>query len=223
MARTWAAAAIITVIIALPHHAAGLSLDVDADLDGTVTHSFTGSSTKFVRDTLGVDAPGFTVDLGGLDGISAHLEVGPHKRIDVDLPAGKTGFLEIMLDYDGTLGVFNMDETWSSTQQVLGVVGSPGLTEAVVEMRGRENGNEVVIRTVYTFTAPFSFTGWHADITGPFSSGGNMTYASTLAFMQLRFQDTVDGGQFVSIVPEPGGMAMMAVGAAMLLGRRRTT
>ena len=202
--------------------ACAVTLSIPASLDGTVSHSFDNIS-GFVRDNLDLTASSFSTDLGSLSDMKVDLSVSPGQKIKVDLPAGKTGFIEVLLNYQGTLGVFNTDEPWSNAVQLLGVSGpAPALSST--DIRGRLNGNQVNIQAVYQFTAPFSFTGWKADVTGPFSSGGTMTYSDAGSFFQIRYSDTVDGGQFVTIVPEPSTLVLAAIGlfAHLLLRRRRT-
>ena len=115
------------------------TLNLPASLDGTVSHGFDDGD---VFDNLDITASSFTTDLGSLTDMTAELSVPAGQQIQVDLPPGKTGFMNVILNYHGTLGVFNTDESWPHTVQLLGVSGpAPALLST--NIMGRQNGNQV--------------------------------------------------------------------------------
>ena len=150
------------LVLATAGRGSGADLTIPIDLDGTLSHTFV---SNFIRDTLGMTADPFDVDLGTLNGftMTADLSLPGGETIVVDLPAGKTGFVEFQINYIGSGGV-GTTENWAHTRQFIGLEGTPNLTDSFVEVYGRVQGNQVLIRTVYQFDAPFSFTGWRADM-----------------------------------------------------------
>ena len=157
--------------------------------------------------------------------MSATLSAPAGNVIAVNLPAGKSGRLDVSLNYLGQGGVGASDR-WSSTAQFLGLTGvTPTLVQ--LETDGRVQGNQVYIYARYTFTEPFSFQTWQLGINGPFVSGGSMTFTPLGTGFQFSYPDTVDGGQFVSFepVPEPStwvmGLAGIACGGWQALRRRK--
>jgi len=215
--------AVAVVAVMQPRAARAATLNIPAALDGTVTHGFSPGPPGTVFDTLDMTASSFTTDLGSWTDMKVDLSVLPGEEIKVDLPAGKTGFLNVSLNYHGTLGVWDKDEDWPHIFQFSGVIG-PAPTLTYESVGGRANGNQVFVQAAYSFTSPFSFTGWEADISGPFSSGGNMTYSDVAHHCSFSYEDSVDGGQFVWIVPEPSTLALAwfaFVGLVACVWRRR--
>lgn len=196
--------------------AGAVILNIPASLDGTVTHDFNSSFMpgypSTVSDTLDMTAAPFTNDLGAFTDMKVDLSVSPGQVIEVDLPSGKTGFVNVLLNYQGTLGSFNASESWPHTFQFLGLSGPAPTLTYDAGGPGRLNGNQIYVQVDYSFTSPFSFTGWEADFTGPFSSGGTMTYSATQHQLSVKYNDDVDGGQFVTIVPEPSTLALAVLG-----------
>jgi hypothetical protein len=207
-------------------HAFATNYELPASLTGTITHGFSSfDEPSIVSDSLGVDGSSFTTDLGSWSSMSATLSAGAGNVIAVNLPAGKSGSLDVSLNYIGQGGVGTLDR-WSSTVQFLGLTGvTPTLVQ--LETDGRVQGNQVYIYARYTFTAPFSFQTWQLGINGPFVSGGSMTFTPLGTGFQFSYPDTVDGGQFVSFepVPEPStwvmGLAGIACGGWQALRRRK--
>lgn len=198
-------------------------LDIPAALDGTVSNTFDQDfmTGDWMRANLGHTASSFTTDLGSLDSMRAELTVPAGKVIQVDLPAGKTGYVNFYLNYHGTLAAFNMDEDWPNQMGLLGVSGPAPTLSNSSDIYGRQNGNQVVLNAFYSFDAPFSFTGWEVDITGPFSSGGTMTYSPSQTYLTIKYAADVDGGSFVTIVPEPSSLALASLGLIVCVWHRR--
>lgn len=216
-----AMAAFLTLM--LLSHAQGATLILPASLDGSITHSFGGSPQR-VYDFLGVTNSSFTTDLGTLSSMTAELSVGTGNIINVDLPTGKTGTFNVYLNYLGT-GSFGATDTWTNTVQFLGLTGTAPTLDSL-QTTGRVQGNQVSIQASYSFTEAFSFQGWKTDINGPFASGGSMTFDPNTSNFYFNYQDTADGGQFVTIsaVPEPSRAVLGALGlGALLMGTRRRT
>ena len=194
-------------------HAFATNYELPASLTGTITHQFVPEifpDESIVSDSLGVDGSSFTTDLGSWSSMSATLSAAAGNVIAVNLPAGKSGSLDVSLNYLGQGGVGALDR-WSSTVQFLGLTGvTPTLVQ--LETEGRVQGNQVYIYARYTFTEPFSFQTWQLGINGPFVSGGSMTFTPLDTLFRFSYPDTVDGGQFVSFepVPEPSQTALVA-------------
>ena len=156
--------------------------------------------------------------------MTAELSVGTSNIINVALPTGKTGTFNVYLTYLGT-GSFGDSDTWANATQFLGLTGTAP-TLNFLQTTGRVQGNQVSIQASYSFTEAFSFQGWKTDINGPFASGGSMTFTPNVSNFIFNYQDTADGGQFVTIsaVPEPSRAAFTALGlGALLMGTRRRT
>ncbi len=219
MPRALAALLLAASLITGGQLSAATTLALPASLNGTENHFFSGST---VNDYLMVSSSPVVTDLGTLSGITASLAADPGKRFVVDLPAGKTGYITFELNYHGTLGVFNSTENWTHTDSFIGLTGTaPTLWNTGVY--GRANGNQIEISKTYTYTSPFSFDAWDFDVTGPFTSGGSMTYSLAQGYLSASYSDTVDGGPFFTqqAVPEPRIACLAGLGIIALLQRRR--
>ena len=113
-------------------HAFATNYELPASLTGTITHGFSSfyDEPSIVSDSLGVDGSSFTTDLGSWSSMSATLSAGAGNVIAVNLPAGKSGILDVSLNYFGQGGVGALDR-WLSTVQFLGLT---GVTPTLVQL-----------------------------------------------------------------------------------------
>jgi len=136
----------------------------------------------------------------------------------VNLLAGGPGRLTVYIVYQGTLGASDQAIVPPHSFEFIGLSG-PAPTLSFDQSAYRQNGNQLLFNPSYTFTEPFSFTGWRAEFSGPFNStAATMTYSGE-AYFQFEYASMIDRERLVSIVPipEPSPIALLGFGVTVIV------
>lgn len=177
------------------------TLELPADLDGTVSHTY-DSLDQEIMDFVDVSAVDFQANFATYDDMHANLTAPPGQVIHVDLPSGETGSLYIALNwYDRSVGQGSVQGHALPTQ-FLDVVGTPNLTLESETVHTRIIGAQVSIQQLFSFTAPFTFRGWDATLAGTFLPDAVMNYETAVAYMIFSYPSPADAGQFVRILSD---------------------
>ena len=205
----------VVAFAVVPTSAADLTLPYS--LNGTVSHAFYPILGRrgLTHDSLGVTAHQFAADLSTLSTMTLNLSVKAGDRINVALPAGQTGAIgfvaQVYISGTGSGVAVTPPEAF----QFLGLSGPAPILTASQTHYYSTDGPGVSIDVNYTFSAPFSFTGWSDTLTGPLaSSNGQHTFDNVSAGVGIRYISSVDGGQFTTIVPESLATWLNAMGFA---------
>jgi hypothetical protein len=193
------------------------TLNIPMSFNGAITTSFYDNPpSSRVYNNLGVTALPFTANVNSLSNMTLNLSAPVGNKINVDLPAGKTGYFTVNLNYTGTLGVFDSTTPLLHSYQFLGLSGTaPTNTYDSVDIRN--NGNQISLQASYSFSEPFSFTGWGANIAGPFStSSGTMTYSDYGSGVSFSYLSPTVAEQFVAFQPIPEPPTWMLVSMALV-------
>ncbi len=136
----------------------------------------------------------------------------------VDLPAGKSATLILRFEYIFYIG-HTAQELWPHTITMLNVEGpAPTMIDSLA--LGYAEGSLVYFTAQYQANDPFYFTGFAVSADGPFGSAGVQDYAGQ-GKLEISFSNPTDTGQFVTVVPEPATMSMLAIGGLAALRRRK--
>jgi hypothetical protein len=204
------------------------ALTLPVSLDGTTSSSayedyYYGWS---VSDSFGVTANPFTTDFADSNNTSFTMElsVDEGQWINVMLPTGASGTLEVFLNYS-SVGAFNGSNVPNYSWQLLGVNGpTPVINTSNSGVSYRRSGQQLNILGSFQFTESFSFTGVSLDIEGPFTSnGGTKTYSADDASFTFNYYDLSGdpGGALARFVPEPSSFATLGLSVVALMFRRR--
>lgn len=225
--RLFLVSALLLAGLATPKADAATSVEIPVRFTGDVTSVYYFDRPLGTQyDRLALSKLPFTADLNSLSGLTLNLCASDGRRIDVDLPEGKTGRFSINISYAGTLGSFDMGASASLSAEFVGLSGAAPVSESSY-FEYRQNGNQVTVHQTYTFTAPFSFTAWIGEVAGGFStSSGTMTYSDFSSDVWFSYPASSAGSQFVTFqapVPEPasGTLLVFSVGIFALSRRQR--
>ncbi|MGB2266374.1 MAG: PEP-CTERM sorting domain-containing protein [Akkermansiaceae bacterium] len=204
------------------------SFTLPVSLDGTTNHSAYEDYDYgwSVSDSFGVTADSFTTDFADPNNTSFNMElsVDEGQWIDVMLPAGASGTLEVFLNYT-SVGTFNGSNTPNYSWQFLGVNGpTPVINTSNSGVSYRRSGQQLNILGAFQFTESFTFTGLSLSIEGPFTSnGGTKTYSADDASFTFNYYDLSGdpGGALARVVPEPSSFATLGISVIALMFRRR--
>ena len=206
----------VVAFAVVPTSAADLTLPYS--LNGTVSHIFNRpvpGRTGSISDSFGVTAHQFAADLSTLSRMTLNLSVKAGDRINVALPAGKTG----TIGFSALAAVYGLGDSGNGTPpeafQFFGLSGPAPILYLSQTNYYPAGGAAVSIDVTYTFNAPFSFTGWSDTLTGPLGpSNGQHTFDAVSASFTIGYPSSVDGGQFTTIVPESLATWLNAMGFA---------
>ncbi len=193
-------------------------LDLPVSLTDTVTHEFDDFFGGDVVDKIGVQLDPSAADLGTVDGITATFDAPSGKKYFVNPPAGKSTTLRFWFQYMAPIA-HTTPENWPHTITMLNVEG-PAPTLSSSYAVGYIEGSGVHFEALYEVNAPFYFTGFGLSADGPFGSTGVQDYAGA-GMLRIWFPNSTDTGQFVTVVPEPATMSLLAMGGLAVLRRRK--
>lgn len=217
----------IGLVVANPR-ASATTLLVELPFTGDVNHNFRISmlGNGYVTDSPAVSPGTITGDLNAYDEITFRAT----------LPAG----LAFLLDPHDSYTPPNFFFSWywlrdtptipgGATQYATSVtfLGASGAAPTQTEGRSdvRNEGASIQIGSAFSLSAdPFTFTGIEATITGPFPANGGMPLLpssfSTSFSSGFAPNPPGDPGPIITVIPEPGSLALLGVGG-LLIARRR--
>ncbi len=201
--------------------APAVTLPLPVDFTGDVTHL--GIQQGAVMDRLETTADPFLADLGAVSDMSATLTAPAGTAYAVSVPTGAAGTLNVFINYASGSN-FGAVETWSASASLLGVDG-PAPVLQTAGATGRQAGNQVLVEASFAYSQSFSFTGVQLDVTGPFSSGGDLPYVDVSSNVLALLKDLPeDPGQFVTLIPEPATLSVLVplLGGLAFLRRSRS-
>lgn len=181
---------------------------------------FLFQDTQIETDPL----PGFTANLNQTDSIRLAFNAPAGERFVVTPKGVEPMRMQIMVNYHGESNVFGATFLPSMVVGFTGAQGTlPSQITEVGESLIRTNGNQVLFNFIYEFVEPFSFTGWSAEMEGPFTvSSGTYTYSVVDMYLGIRVPIETDLGPTIAleVIPEASTLGLLFFSLLVLRGLR---